>query len=126
MRKPLILLVVLVLSLPGWAKGSHASHHTGTVTHTRTSTSKHSPRTSHRRCQYYTNVDGNKVHRPVHTKDKAGPGDGAVCGRKLQFQSARAGNVFESRRRGEEIQIAAQSIFSSLFACSPTPTSLFS
>jgi hypothetical protein len=64
MRKTLTLVVSLLLCLPVWAMGSHQSHHSST-THTRSATATHSHSSSHSR-QYYTNVDGKRVHRPVH------------------------------------------------------------
>lgn len=77
MRKSLTLVLTLLLCLPVWAKGSHSSHHTSTTTHSKSATT--SSHTHHRSSQYYTNVDGKKVHRPVHSKTTPA-GATARCG----------------------------------------------
>ena len=65
MRKTLTLVISLLLCLPVWAKGGHQSHHSSS-THTRSASTSH----SHSKSNYYTNVDGKKVHPPVprHTR----------------------------------------------------------
>jgi hypothetical protein len=64
MGKSLTLVISLLLCLPVWAKGSHQSHHSSTTTHTKSSSHSHSHSSTSK--QYYTNVDGKRVHRPVH------------------------------------------------------------
>lgn len=66
MRKTLALVVSLLLCLPVWAKGSHQSHHSSTTTHTRSASTTHHSHSHSQSSHYYTNVDGKRVHRPVH------------------------------------------------------------
>ncbi len=64
MRKTLTFVMSLLLCLPVWAS-SHQSHHSSTTTHTRSASHSHSS-THSQSSHYYTNVDGKRVHRPVH------------------------------------------------------------
>jgi hypothetical protein len=64
MKRTKIAVLVLLLCLPVWAQ---RGHHSSTSHHS--STTHHSPSTrSHSSSHYYTNVDGNRVHRPVHSR----------------------------------------------------------
>ena len=95
MRKPIALVLSLLLCLPVWAKGSHSSHHSSTSTysrpaaHTRPATAPKSS-TSHHRSTHYTNVDGHRVHRPVHaTTTPAGASAKCADGTYSSSQHAR-------------------------------------
>jgi len=79
MRKSLTLVLFLVLCLPIWAKGSHSSHHGSTMAHTQSASAPRTSHTTHRTSHYYTNSDGKKVRRPVHSTS-APAGATAQCG----------------------------------------------
>ena len=66
MKKTFTTLLALCLCLPVWAQRGHHSSTSSSSTshHSRSATGT----THHSSSHYYTNVDGNRVHRPVHTK----------------------------------------------------------
>ncbi len=82
MKKTATILLAVVLALPVWAqKGSHhsTSHHkAASTTTTAPPATAHKQKKSHS-SDYYTNVDGHKVHRPMQAKTTPS-GATAQCG----------------------------------------------